>query len=279
LFIATLVVASLACSPEPATQAPEGRPVHVSHLFIMYSANAPRDAPRIFRRFFTRRDYARVESLPANFRVVRRHRYVLPTTLRDRWAGEPGVRFWVRRGCGPGTPGLIVYDPENRELTPASEIRQLPASVRRAAELVSSTGCHRFGLAPGSTPLFGLDPVTCTYDLDEGHYRELPWRTIDLVDIQAQRLLGDACVGQEGVEKYSAVVSALARFVRERNPDIRVVSQVSFRDSPAERMQEGIAAVADVVDGIYFSYPSREEEIPCRYCSPANLRRLLAFLR
>jgi hypothetical protein len=71
------------------------------------------------------------------------------------WAGEPGVRHWVELGCGPETPGVIVYDPEGRDLTPTSELRRFPASIRRAADFVASTGCHRFGLAPGSTP--GLD--------------------------------------------------------------------------------------------------------------------------
>lgn len=250
-----------------------------SNLFILYSANAPRDAPSVFSRYFTRSDYARVESLPANFNVPRAHRYVLPTSLRERWAGDPGVRHWIRRGCGPGTPGLIVYDPEDRELTPPSELRRLSLSVRRAARLVESTGCHRFGLAPGSTPLFGFDPASCTYDLDDGSYRELPWKAVDLIDIQAQRLLGDDCADEAGVEKYASVVTTLARFVSVRNPDIAVVSQVSFRDSPPARMLEGIAAVADVVDGVYFSYPSREPEIPCRYCTPVNLRTLLEYLR
>jgi hypothetical protein len=75
------------------------------------------------------------------------------------------------------------------------------------------------------------------------------------------------------------VMTTLARFVRARNPDIAVVAQVSFRDNSPALMREGIAAVADVVDGIYFSYPSREPDIPCNYCSPENLRALLDFLR
>jgi hypothetical protein len=272
-----LAVVALSCARELRSHGTT--PATVSHLFIMYSANAPRDAPRDFKRYFTRSDYARVESLPPNFDVPRPHRYVLPTSLRERWAGDPGVRHWVRRGCGPGTPGLIVYDPEDRDLTPPSELRRLSVSVRRAARLVRSTGCHRFGLAPGSTPLFGLDPASCTYALEDGSYRELPWKAIDLIDIQAQRLLGDACVDEAGVEKYASVVTTLARFVRERNADIAVVSQVSFRDNPPARMREGIAAVADVVDGVYFSYPSLEPEIPCRYCTPMHLRMLLGFLR
>lgn len=39
----------------------------------------------------------------ARDRIPRRNRYVLPTTLRRRWAGEPGLRHWMGRGCGPST--------------------------------------------------------------------------------------------------------------------------------------------------------------------------------
>lgn len=245
----------------------------------MYSANAPSDAPHLFRRYFTGADYARIESLPPNITVARRHRYVLPTTLRSRWRGDPGLRHWIRQGCGRGTPGTIVYDPEHRPLTPVQEQHDFLASIREAARLVRSTGCHAFGLAPGSRPFFGLDPDTCTYDLDAGFYPNVRWRSVDLVDIQAQRLLGDDCVDQGGTQRYASVVAAMARFVRGRNPHISVVSQVSFRDSPPSRMKIAIARVADVVDGIYFSYPSTNLETPCRYCTPANLRSLLSYLR
>jgi hypothetical protein len=81
------------------------------------------------------------------------------------------------------------------------------------------------------------------------------------------------------VNTYYSVVSFVAQFVRTRNPDIAVVSQVSFRDHPPARMHQAIARVDDVIDGIYFSYPSTQTEIPCQYCSPANLRTLLDFLR
>jgi hypothetical protein len=277
LLFSLLAVAAVGCSHQ--LQPPRSTlPSDASKLFLMYSANAPRDAPRVFRGYFTRSDYARVESLPPDFNVRRARRYVLPTSLRKRWAGEPGVRYWTRRGCGAGTPGLVVYDPEDREVTPPSELQHLSRSVRRAARLVRSTGCHRFGLAPGSMPLFGLDPASCTYDLGSGSYRGLPWKAIDLIDIQAQRLLGDDCADEGGVEKYASVVTTLARFVRARNSDIAVVSQVSFRDNQPARMRDGIAAVADEVDGVYFSYPSRQPEIPCRYCAPRNLRSLLNYL-
>lgn len=246
----------------------------------MYSANAPREAPATFADFFTPRDYARVESLPAGIDVDRRFRYVLPTSLRVRWKGQPGVRFWTRRGCEEGTPGTIVYDPEFRpDWTPPEEVDSFVASIRRAARLVRATGCHRFGIAPGAEPFLGLDAETCEVDLDRGLYRDLPWPSIDLVDIQAQRLLGEQCLQREGLVRYEAIVSSVAAFVTNANPDIEVVSQVSFRDSDAATMKKGIARVAAEIDGIYFSYPSTHPSIPCRYCSVGELEALLEYLR
>jgi hypothetical protein len=245
----------------------------------MYSAIASREAPALVRRYFEPGDYVRTESLPPRLRVARKHSYVLPTTLRERWVGEPGLRHWIRQGCGPGTPGTIVYDPERRTLTPAREQNNLVESVHRAAALVNSTGCHDFGLAPGAMLLFGLDDKSCTYDLDRGFYREIRWRSVDLVDIQAQRLLSDPCIVKGGVDQYASAVSHLAAYVRARNPGIFVVSQVSFRDNHPTSMIEGIARVSEVVDGIYFSYPSTNPEFPCRYCSRANLEMFLEALR
>jgi hypothetical protein len=274
-----LAVVVAGCSGKPASETFPAFPSRTEDIFIMYSANAPRAAPGVFSQYLTPLDFVRIESLPRGVDVARKHRYVLPTSLRERWAGDAGVRYWVDRGCGPRTPGVIVYDPEDRDLTPVAEIRRLAASIRRASRLVASTGCHRFGLAPGPTPFFGLDPASCGYDLQLGDYKDVPWPDVDIIDIQAQRLLGGNCAHQQGVDTYYSLVSSVASFVRSRNPDIAVVAQVSFRDNPPERMTEAIARVADVIDGIYFSYPYTETQIPCRYCSPANLRTLLDFLR
>jgi hypothetical protein len=274
--VAILLAAPALGAPHGSSHTPSFR---LGHLFLMYSANAPRAAPVLFERSLTERDYVRSESLPERVAVARDRRYVLPTSLRERWRGWPGVRHWVRRGCGGGTPGTIVYDPERRDLTPRREQNAFLRSVNRAARLVASTGCHRFGLAPGSAYLLGLDPSTCTYALESSFAREIPWRSVDIIDIQAQRLLGDHCISRGGLQRYASIVASIASLAREKNPSIRVVAQVSFRDNPPTHMRAGIASVAHVVDGIYFSYPSRNSAIPCTYCSRANLRALLDILR
>ena len=248
-------------------------------LFVMFSANAPRAAPQLFARYVSDRDYVRIESLPDDVRVPRARRFALPTTTRARFLGDPGVRHWVERGCGPSTPGTIVYDPERRRLTPAREQRDVGAAIRRATRLVSSTGCHAFGLAPGAALLFGLDARACSYDLGAGLLEHISWTAVDVVDIQAQRLLGDHCVARGGVATYAAAVRAVTSYVRRRNPSISVASQVSFRDNAPVAMRTGIDSVATVVDGIYFSYPSTHPSIACRYCTRANLQGLLQYLR
>jgi hypothetical protein len=247
-------------------------------IFIMYSANAPREAPALFRHHFTSSDYARAESLPAGLRVSRSRRYVLVTSLRDIWWGEAGLRYWVEQGCGRGTPGTIVYDPERRDLTPPWEQDHFLSATRRAARLVRSTGCHDFGLAPGAHYL-GLDAAGCTFEPPSSVLNEIPWRSVDVLDIQAQRMLSNHCAQEEGLNTYASAVSYIAFLARRHHPGIAVASQVSFRDNPPHRMLDAIGTVAGVIDGIYFSYPTRNPEFPCEYCSRANIRVLLAYLR
>ena len=71
----------------------------------------------------------------------------------------------------------------------------------------------------------------------------------------------------------------MADYVRRRNPDIEVVAQLSFRDTPPDRMRTALALVAASLDGVFYSYPSTHPHTPCRYCSPRNLGELLSSLR
>ena len=246
---------------------------------ILFSSLVPNEAPEIFRRYFRERDMARADTLPDRFDLERDQLYGLPTSLRREWMGFPGVRHWVDAGCGDGTPKTVVYDPEFRSLTPVSEQRDVVRSIDRAARMVGSTGCHDFGLAPGSSLLFGLDDVACSYDLDDSYLRDINWRRVDLVDVQSQRLLSDRCIDKDGIATYESAVSEVAAHVREMNPEILVLSQVSFRDNDPVAMIEGLQSVAEIVDGIYFSYPSNNSEIDCRYCTVENLEFFLSSVR
>jgi hypothetical protein len=278
VLAAALLAACAPGEPAPPKAAP---PAARRELFLLFSANAPRDAPGVFRDYLRRGDYVRLESLPRAARAVvpRRRRYVLPTTLRERWAGEPGLRHWIRRGCAPHTAGTIVYDPEHWVLTPPREQDTIAHSIRTAARLVHATGCHRFGIAPEAGFMFGMSPEACTYSSTRARYREVPWEHVAIVDIQAQRLVGDHCWDDLGIDDYEAVIATIASFVRAHNPRASVVAQLSLRHTPPARMRAAIAAVADIVDGVFISYPSNNLETPCRYCSPANLHAVLAYLR
>ncbi|MDQ4145022.1 MAG: hypothetical protein M3198_15035 [Actinomycetota bacterium] len=246
---------------------------------ILFSALAPTEAPDIFRRYFTKNDLARADTLPNDFDFERRRLYGLPTSLRREWEGFPGVRHWVEAGCGEDTPRTIIYDPENRELTPKNEQADFLGSINKAIRMVESTGCHDFGLAPGSSILFGLDGTECTYSLADSDLYDIDWTRVDLVDIQAQRLLSPGCLEKDGLVTYEAAVSDVAQHVRKVNPDILVFSQVSFRDNDPLDMLEGLQTVGDTIDGIYFSYPSNNTDIPCEYCSPENLELFLSEVR
>jgi hypothetical protein len=253
----------------------------VRDLFIMYSPNAPREAGGLVARYLRSGDYLRVESLPSRWRedVSRDHVYALPTTIREVWAGEPGLRHWVRLGCDPNTPGTLVYDPEHWALTPPAEQRAFPETVARAARLTATTGCHDFGLAAGATLMYGMAADGCDFRLETGLYRQVPWELVDILDVQAQLLLSDACTASAGVEAYARLVTSVAAFVRQRNPGVEIVAQVSLRATPPERMSAAIAAVSAVVDGIYVAFPSRAAGTRCTYCTPQDLRVLLELLR
>jgi hypothetical protein len=247
-------------------------------LFVMLSPNIPPEAPHVFSRYLEDGDYARVETLPDDVRVERRFRYALPTTLRRRWAGEPGLRHWTARGCGRGTPGTLVYDIEHWNLTPVAEQRSFAASIREGARLAVATGCHAYGVAPDASYLFGKAGGECDYDIGSARYRDIPWDRIDLIDLQVQDLVSDECFDDYGIHDYVAVASTVATHARARNPRVLVVAQVSFRLTPPARMSRAVAAVADVVDGVYLAYPTLTHPDACRYCTPGRVRAFLSEL-
>ena len=247
----------------------------------MFSPNVARYAARVVDGYLRPTDYVRVESVPPRWRarVNRRRVYALPTTTRASWAGEPGLRHWLRRGCGANTPGTLVYDPEHWALTPRIEQRAFPATVAHAARLTERTGCHRLGLAAGATLMYGMERRGCTYELQSGSYMDVAWELVEVVDIQAQLLLSDSCEAEAGIADYARLVTSVASLARRRNPGISVVAQVSLRQTPPERMRTAIAAVSGAVDGVYVAYPSRNTGSDCIYCTREDLRELLGYLR
>jgi hypothetical protein len=203
-------------------------------------------------------------------RVGRGHLYTVPPSLG-------GIQLESARGCGPGTPGLIVYDPEHWPETPADERLDVPAAIARGKVVARRSGCHNYGIAPDGLYL-GILPNSCSYDLSIGIHRTVDWDGINLFDIQAQRLLGDECSSHSGVEAYAEFVDAVTHEVRARARDLEIVAQLSFRYTPPERMMAAIERLRETVDGFYIAYPSRLGQI-CGYCSATNLEQVLEAIR
>ena len=203
-------------------------------------------------------------------RVGRAHLYVLPPSLGD-------VQRQSARGREPGTPGLIVYDPEHWPQTPGEELADVPAAIASGKVLARKSGCHDYGIAPDGW-LIGIKPDTCGYDLSAGIHRTVDWDGIALFDIQAQRLLGEECVSHSGTDAYVGLVAAIAHEVRARAQDLKIVAQLSFRFTAPERMLAAIERLRGIADGFYIAYP-RDVGQACSYCSPRNLDRVLAAIR
>lgn len=281
LFVAAVLALALLPGPDEESFWLDSSPLDDGD-HVYFAAPVASEAPDLFDRYFGPADLARVDTLRPDLELESEQLYALVTTLRARWAGFWGLRHFVEAGCGPGTPGTILYDPERRSLTPEVEQENFVRSVARAIARIESTGCHRVGLAPGSELLFGLDPESCSYDIAQGHLEDIDWTRVDVVDLQVQRLLSDACLERGGMTTYVRAVIEIGGFVREHNPAIDVLAQVSFRDNEPQVMLEALSRVAPVIDGIYFSYPVENPanpDIECGFCTTQNLELFLRSLR
>ena len=221
----------------------------------------------VLRRHVSIRDYISWrlgEELPElALRVGRAHLYLLAPSLAQI--------AHHRASCGPGAPGLVIYDGEHWPQTPLGEQKDMAGAVAEGKALARTAGCSAYGIAPDGQFL-GISPATGRYDLDKSIHRRIDWDGIALFDIQAQRLLDRA-----GVDAYAEFVSAVAREVRAASPQTKLVAQLSFRATSPETMIAASHRLAGIVDGFYIAYP-RNIGPMCNYCSPDNLARMLAVL-
>jgi hypothetical protein len=201
-------------------------------------------------------------------RLGREHQFVLPGSLE-------GVR--KDAGCGAGSAGVVMYDIEHWNETPLAEQRQPGKSIAAGAEIVNGSGCQKFAVAPDGQ-FMGLKESTCGYDFEAGLYRDVDWTGVDLLSIQAQRMLSDTCADKLTVDDYAGFVSRVAAYVKSKNPGITVVSQISLRYTPPEKLIAAMNRLNRVADGFYLVYPSHTAN-PCRYCTPANVDTVLRSVR
>ncbi|HLY56691.1 MAG TPA: hypothetical protein VKS60_14095 [Stellaceae bacterium] len=203
-------------------------------------------------------------------RIPRENVFVLPPNLTQ-------VAATIRKGTGDGTPGLLIYDGEHWEATPGDEQGDLPGAVLRGKALTRKSAGHRFGFAPDGI-FVGVRPARCGFDLNEAVHRRVDWSDIALFNIQAQHLLSDGCDASGGFASFVDFVVAVAGDAKAAAPHLLVTAQLSFRDTPPDRMVRAIRRLRGIVDGFYVAYPSNVGPV-CRYCSPENLGTVLNAIR
>lgn len=194
----------------------------------------------------------------------------LSTNLED-------IEEWSRKPCrDSGSAGLIIYDIEEWENTPAAEKRDPIRAMRRGADIVKGSGCRYFGLAPGRAYLTG-HTRTCFSGIGQLP-RGVNWRDMSVFVIQSQGMLRDRCVkGDPDMKEFAKLVADMTRMAKQANPSILVFAEVSFNRSPTETIIQAIDRVKNVVDGIYIAYPSEGGQ--CLYCNPRDLEKVLSHYR
>ena len=240
--------------------------------FFMFSAHVGASSPlrSVLEQYVTSADYLSTTAVKGNpnlaARVQKSHIYALPPSLSA-----------LQQQVGNCAAGLIIYDGEHWGATPQNEQADMPGSIASGQSITTSGGCT-FGVAVDGQ-YAGLVPKTCGYSIDRGIHRSLDFRNIALYNIQAQRLLSDECVAQNGQNNYVQFVTALANEIHTKNPGTKVSAQLSFRYTPPDRMIAVINQLRGVVDGFYLAYPSNVGGVPCEYCSADNLGQVLSAIK
>ena len=117
---------------------------------------------------------------------------------------------------------------------------------------------HQAGYRYGITP----DAVTLM-----DNYKKINWTEIDFLGMQLQRF-------SQNVTKYSSIAKEISSFVRSKNPNVEIFSQLSFRFSDASDMIKVIERVKDIVDGFIIFYTT-EPHLCVSICSPHELNLVL----
>jgi hypothetical protein len=149
----------------------------------------------------------------------------------------------------------ISYDIEHWERTPESERADPLLSISRGARIVHEAG-FRYGITPEAEILMD-------------NYRKINWSEIDFLGMQLQRF-------SQNIEEYSSLVNEIASFVRCKNPNIEIFTQLSFRFTDANDMINIVDRVHDTVDGFIIAYDTNTRADSCvSGCSPSQLNLVL----
>jgi hypothetical protein len=150
----------------------------------------------------------------------------------------------------------IVYDIEREETTPELEQAAPLVSISKGASIMHEAG-YRYGITPDAEML--LD-----------NYNKINWTKIDFLGMQLQRF-------SQNVTEYSSIAEKISTFVRSKNPNIEIFTQLSFRFTDANDMIKVIEAVKDIVDGFIIAYDTNTNTDSCipSECSPHELNLVL----
>ena len=265
LSAAIIIGAVPACS-EPAS----AQPFFMFSAYRFASAVEGEAVRGVLGKYFTGQDYLGRELVKTDEKLAalvgHAHTISLPASIEQ-----------ILKQADSKEAGLVIYDIEHWASTPEDEQKDPLAAVDRAAGLIHASGSQIFGIAPDGEYL-GLRKEACEVSLDKCIIRQVDIKKLDMVIIQAQRLLSDRCAKEGGPEKYVLLVTTLAKEMKAKNPQILVVAQVSFRYTPPERMIEALRRVQGCVDGFYFAYPPPRDSV-YGYCSAGRLKQVLEALR
>jgi hypothetical protein len=147
----------------------------------------------------------------------------------------------------------IVYDIEQWEKTPGLERADPSRSISKGAGIVHQAG-YRYGITPDAVMLMD-------------NYKKINWTEIDFLDMQLQRFSQD-------VTKYSSIAKEISTFVRSKNPNVEIFSQLSFRFTDGSDMIKVIESVKDIVNGFIIFYDT-QPHLCKSTCSPHGLNLVL----
>jgi hypothetical protein len=148
---------------------------------------------------------------------------------------------------------VIAYDIEQWERTPELERVDPSLSISKGAAIAHQAG-YRYGITP--------DAITL-----RDNYKKINWTEIDFLDMQLQRF-------SQNVTEYSNIAKEISTFVRSKNADIEIFTQLSFRFTDANDMIKVIERVKDIVNGFIIFYDT-SSHLCISTCSPHELNLVL----
>jgi hypothetical protein len=148
---------------------------------------------------------------------------------------------------------VIVYNMEQWEKTPEFERVHLLFSIKKGAATAHEAG-YRYGIAPDAVTLLE-------------NYKKINWTEIDFLDMQLQRF-------SQNLTEYSNLAKEIGTFVRSKNANIEIFTQLSFRFTDANDMIKVIESVKDIVNGFIIFYDTNAH-LCISTCSPHELNLVL----